>query len=140
MRLSKRREWRPRKKSFRYEEMWERNDTLADVITNAWREGGIDADLKEVANKLTSMQDVLSRWAQREFDSVQNNIRSLRGSLQKLRLLPPSTPTATRILKVESELDEWLLREELMWKQRSRIKWLREGDKNTEFFHRKATW
>ena len=39
------------------------------------------------------------------------------------------------INKCREELVELSLREKIMWKQRAKTAWLKEGDRNTRFFH-----
>ena len=36
---------------------------------------------------------------------------------------------------LRKELDECLAKEESFWRQKSREVWLKEGDRNTQFFH-----
>ncbi|KAK3218735.1 hypothetical protein Dsin_012705 [Dipteronia sinensis] len=43
------------------------------------------------------------------------------------------------IQHIESQLDDMLETEERYWRQRSRIEWLKYGDRDTRFFHMKAT-
>ena len=37
---------------------------------------------------------------------------------------------------LHDQLDERRKQEEILWKQKSRIKWLKEGEINTKLFHR----
>lgn len=47
--------------------------------------------------------------------------------------------TIEEIRSAKIDLNVWLDVEETMWKQRSRNMWLKLGDKNTSFFHTKAS-
>ena len=44
-----------------------------------------------------------------------------------------------RVVRLKKEISKLLVREELMWKQRSRSLWLQEGDNNTRYFHSRAS-
>ena len=72
--LGSRREWRPidaRKTNiFRYEHIWERQDSLQAAVMNTWRKEGPARNLQKVNEKLKAMQKELREWAEHDFGSA----------------------------------------------------------------------
>jgi hypothetical protein len=117
--------------------MWEREASLPEHISNAWAAAGPKDNLAHVRSGLAGVMKHLHEWSKVKFGSVKDRLDKARNRLEELLHM---NADREEIRQVADQMNELLYREEMMWMQRTRIDWLREGDRNTKFFHRKAVW
>jgi hypothetical protein len=125
-------------KPFRYEVMWERHEEFQSTLEAAWGPSGA-GNVEELQAKLLSTAMALKGWGNSSFGAVRTELRGLRKKLQELRMDTGRSDPTYEEKKVEERIAELGHREEIMWRQRARIQWLAEGDKNTRIFHHKAS-
>lgn len=70
---------------------------------------------------------------------MRQEIRQLKTQLEIMRSAPGRSGPSHAEIKVADRLVELFHREELLWRQRARLDWLVHGDKNTYFFHLRAS-
>jgi uncharacterized protein YukE len=130
-----------RKTNKQYEILWERAGELEEIIDQGWNNEEDhqhdQQDLADIMNKLNRMMSTLQGWSKRKFGNVLQELNKYRRKLEQLLV---QGGDSEEIRNTSDHIDELLYREEMLWLQRSRVAWLKEGDRNTRFFHQKAIW
>ncbi|XP_031503862.1 uncharacterized protein LOC116266690 [Nymphaea colorata] len=87
--------------------------------------------------KLGLVKVALLRWNVEKFGRLESRIENLCLCLDQSRLLVENGDwgATKKEYEVRGLLNDALCMEEVLWKQRSQVRWLTEGDKNTYFFY-----
>jgi hypothetical protein len=131
------------KRSFKFENMWLKEEGFVDKVRDWWGSFSFDGTPSFVlAKKLQALKGKIKEWNSKVFGDVGARNKAWAEEVQLLDSIEESRGLSDeekeRRSRLVSDLEGSLLQEEICWRQKSRIRWLKEGDKCTKFFHQVA--
>ncbi|KAL0009461.1 hypothetical protein SO802_010963 [Lithocarpus litseifolius] len=126
-------------KLFRFEEMWLLDLGCSNVVEAMWS-SDIKADLSnKVIRKIEKCGKELQRWNMDHFGNVRKELAKKRKLLVEAKKEAWRSGVNHRIRELKREISKLMDKENRMWFQRSKALWATNGDKNSKFFHSRAT-
>ncbi|XP_016437438.1 uncharacterized protein LOC107763466 [Nicotiana tabacum] len=107
-------------------------------IEQVWNTTGDVGKLQGVWNKLKRVKQVIKGLNTQHYKGVEDRIKETRRELQevqeKMGCRMMNTELVEKEKELKSNLEKWILIEESIYRQRSRVEWLKLGDTNSAYF------
>uniref|UniRef100_A0A803NH20 DUF4283 domain-containing protein n=1 Tax=Cannabis sativa TaxID=3483 RepID=A0A803NH20_CANSA len=126
---------------FHMENHWRTDPSFVTLIQSSWTlpTSSFSSPLQNLLDRQSICLSDIKTWSRSQYPLQLQNSRTQAELHRVLNDTKPTPQSLTHAAYLLSELDGLLHKDEVYWKQRARVDWLRAGDKNTKFFHRKAS-
>lgn len=119
---------------FKFENTWLKKVEFHTEVTNYWK----SLPPSHLLPKLISVSSFMAKWSRNFFHKFCEKVLNQKAAIDTLQNREDDDGIQMYFDEKE-KLNELLLHEELYMKQRVKIFWLEEGDKNSKFFHASAS-
>ena len=132
-----------RKRLQKFEEKWATSEECEEVIRSAW-DSSIQDPLQGspmycLVEKIKLCRSKLAEWGKLFNGADRIKMEEYTKNLQALMESNEAGCHNEAIFHLKTEMNACLLREEIYWRQRAKALWLEAGDKNTKYFHQRAS-
>ncbi|XP_021742793.1 uncharacterized protein LOC110708878 [Chenopodium quinoa] len=124
-----------RTKSFKFETAWLFDNTCETVVREAWHSD----EEYDVLGKLGATSVRLAGWSKDKFDALGKQIEEAEFALKLVQQERITEESCDRSAHLEQTLDDLHRKYEAYWFLRSQVLEVRDSDKNTSYYHHKAS-
>ncbi|XP_071918831.1 uncharacterized protein [Coffea arabica] len=119
---------------FHFDKRWAQNHQIQDEFDRAWATPQKGSKMFSLTRKIKYCKTRLIEYSKKNKTNFGNEIKSLKQKILEAKKGKYEKNKGV-VAELKLKLSQAYKQEEIYWAQKARCRWLREGDKNTAFFH-----